>query len=681
MRRRRSAATRCRPSSNRLRRPQEFKTVEELLLAGQRADQFHSPTLEPDPFWQEALRRDPGDARVNTAYGIVKLKRMQFAEAERHFRAAIARLEFPHTTPKDAEPYYYLGLALKAQGRRDEAYDAFFKATWNGEWKAPAYFELAQIASGRGDFAAARDHVERSLAHNAFNQRAQNLLLAIAGTRRLRRCRRSRTVPGDGSDGRDDTRGARAGWRRGRGPRRSRPLLRDHPRAGLETAVDYIDAGLRGDAASVLDRLVAAGGGHAARRSPGALLPCLRRRPGGRSAHGLPTAAGLPRRSRWTTRSPSRRRRFPSSSARWRRTRGTRARRTSSATCSSTRSLIAAVALWERAVELQPDFTVALRNLALAYAAPRDQGRVQRAVAMLERAVATGGSTPVHYFELDQLYESSGTPVANAAGDDGIAQERDPGARRLDGELRRPADVLRDAPTPQSRCCAAASSTSGKAARASTPATPGPTPTSRAGGSSWPPAATGRPWPTSRPRWISPRTCAPNAARARADARRRWPTGPASRSRRLGRTAGGPRRLAGGGRRRDSRSPGGAAPTPPWNAPFSRYYQAVALRRLGDTATRADDRVCARCSRAAARRSPKRQRTSTTSRPSASGVRSAAVVADAHFVVGLGQARPGGDGRRAGGLPRRRSRRAPTTSAPRWRSARGRRSAAVPAEC
>jgi hypothetical protein len=85
--------------------PADIATVEQLLLAGQRAEQFHSPTLDPDPFWREALRRDPGDARVNTAYGIVKLKRMQFAEAERHLRAALARLEFPHTTPKDAEPY------------------------------------------------------------------------------------------------------------------------------------------------------------------------------------------------------------------------------------------------------------------------------------------------------------------------------------------------------------------------------------------------------------------------------------------------------------------------------------------------------------------------------------------------------------------------------------------------
>jgi hypothetical protein len=46
--------------------PGNLKTVEELYLAGQRIEQFHDPGREPEPYWEEALRRDPGDARVNT---------------------------------------------------------------------------------------------------------------------------------------------------------------------------------------------------------------------------------------------------------------------------------------------------------------------------------------------------------------------------------------------------------------------------------------------------------------------------------------------------------------------------------------------------------------------------------------------------------------------------------------
>jgi hypothetical protein len=55
--------------------PGEVKTVEELYLTGMRIEQFHSPTLDPDPYWDEALRRDPGDVRTNAAVGLNALKR------------------------------------------------------------------------------------------------------------------------------------------------------------------------------------------------------------------------------------------------------------------------------------------------------------------------------------------------------------------------------------------------------------------------------------------------------------------------------------------------------------------------------------------------------------------------------------------------------------------------------
>src|SRR5690606_31354061 len=111
--------------------PEKIKTVEELYLAGLRIEQFHNPNLDPDPYWEEALRRDPGDTRVNTALGINHFKKARFAEAEKLFRKALERLTDKYTTPKDGEATYYLGAALQAQGRFDEAYDALYKATWS----------------------------------------------------------------------------------------------------------------------------------------------------------------------------------------------------------------------------------------------------------------------------------------------------------------------------------------------------------------------------------------------------------------------------------------------------------------------------------------------------------------------------------------------------------------------
>ena len=77
------------------------------------------------------------------------------------------------------EPFYYLGVALKGQGRYDEAYTAFYKATWKEEWKSPGYFSLAEIATMKGEFAAVMNFINRSLDANAYNVRAYALKSAI----------------------------------------------------------------------------------------------------------------------------------------------------------------------------------------------------------------------------------------------------------------------------------------------------------------------------------------------------------------------------------------------------------------------------------------------------------------------------------------------------------------------
>ena len=64
--------------------PKDIKTVEELYLAGLRLQQFHSPAREPYPYYEEALRRDPGDYRSNVALGILYCERAMYAEAEKH---------------------------------------------------------------------------------------------------------------------------------------------------------------------------------------------------------------------------------------------------------------------------------------------------------------------------------------------------------------------------------------------------------------------------------------------------------------------------------------------------------------------------------------------------------------------------------------------------------------------
>jgi tetratricopeptide (TPR) repeat protein len=159
--------------------PKEIKTVEELYLTGLRLEQFHNSVLEPYPYYEEALRRDPGDYRVNTALGILYCKRGLFKEAEERLRVALERVTKNYTTPKDGEAYYYLMVALKFQGKYDEAYDIGYKATWYSAWNTAAHYSLAEIACIMGRYPEALEHVDSALATNVMCTKALNLRAAI----------------------------------------------------------------------------------------------------------------------------------------------------------------------------------------------------------------------------------------------------------------------------------------------------------------------------------------------------------------------------------------------------------------------------------------------------------------------------------------------------------------------
>jgi len=159
--------------------PKEIVSNDELYITGLHLEQYRHATCYPEPYWEEALERDPLDSRCNTALGLLKLKRGQFSEAETHFRRAIERLTRRNPNPAEGDAYYYLGLALQYQKRLEEAYAAFYKATWNYAWQSAAYYHLAQVDCQRLEFERALQHLDRSLKTNADNLKVRNLRAAL----------------------------------------------------------------------------------------------------------------------------------------------------------------------------------------------------------------------------------------------------------------------------------------------------------------------------------------------------------------------------------------------------------------------------------------------------------------------------------------------------------------------
>jgi tetratricopeptide (TPR) repeat protein len=157
--------------------PAEIASIEELYLTGLHLYQYRHATRLPELYWAEALKRDPNDSRSNNALGLWHLRRGEFAAAKERFSRSISRLTQLNPNPYDGEPYYNLGITERFQGNDKLAYDALYKATWNAAWRAAAYFALAEIDATRGDWRTAHDHLKRSLAADADNLAARNLLV------------------------------------------------------------------------------------------------------------------------------------------------------------------------------------------------------------------------------------------------------------------------------------------------------------------------------------------------------------------------------------------------------------------------------------------------------------------------------------------------------------------------
>ncbi len=159
--------------------PQDTKTNEDLYLYGLHLEQYRHATYLPEDYYKEGLRRDPTDARINNAYGLLLMRRGCFLQAKEHFEAAIKKLTRSNPNPYDSEPYYNLGVCLRFLGEPEAAYDSFYKATWSNAQQESAFYQMASIRAGSGNLIMALEHVERGLIKNTHNMKARMLKTAL----------------------------------------------------------------------------------------------------------------------------------------------------------------------------------------------------------------------------------------------------------------------------------------------------------------------------------------------------------------------------------------------------------------------------------------------------------------------------------------------------------------------
>ena len=159
--------------------PEKLGTAEELFLAGQHLEQYRHATFRPEDYYLEGLRRDPTDLRLNNAYGLLLLRAGQAEESEAYFRAAVRKQTWRNPNPYAGEAYFNLGLALEAEGRNAEAFDAFFKAVWSGETAGAAWYHLACLSVRQGNLPQALQYADESLLRGWHDMRTRSLKASV----------------------------------------------------------------------------------------------------------------------------------------------------------------------------------------------------------------------------------------------------------------------------------------------------------------------------------------------------------------------------------------------------------------------------------------------------------------------------------------------------------------------
>jgi tetratricopeptide (TPR) repeat protein len=153
--------------------PKDIASADELFITAEHLDQYRHPTRMPESYLDELLKRDPEDSRAHTLYGRRLIYRGLLKEAEAHLVRAVRRLTHRHPNPYTGEALYFLGLSRELQGKLDAAYPCYYKATWNGAFRAAGYCRLAAIDARRGDWAKSKEHAAESLVSDARNEKAK----------------------------------------------------------------------------------------------------------------------------------------------------------------------------------------------------------------------------------------------------------------------------------------------------------------------------------------------------------------------------------------------------------------------------------------------------------------------------------------------------------------------------
>ena len=387
--------------------PEQIKTNEQLLLTGQHIEQYRHATYIATDYYEEALRRDPNDIRCLNAMGLWYIRKGRLNKAEGYLRKAVKLSMKRNPQPYDGEPLYNLAICLKYQSLsnafndserenlRKEAYNLFWKVTWNKAWADAGYFEAAKISVMEERLDDAWEELRRCLNNNAHNQKA--LALKATVLRLMGKKAEVKNVCEDSLT--TDLFNYGCLYELGEYDR-MKTLMHGMPNNYQELALDYAAARLSDDVEKILEMSIEAG---AATPMTYYYLYYF----GNRNAKYLEKAEKadsaycFPNRIEDIIALEAAIKDAPNAS---------KAHYYLGCLYYDKRQYDVATEHWEKSREENPAFPTVWRNLALAYF--NKQHNAAKALECMEKAFALNDNDARIYMELDQLYKRLGRPHA-----------------------------------------------------------------------------------------------------------------------------------------------------------------------------------------------------------------------------------------------------------------------------
>jgi len=390
--------------------PEEVETIEELYLIGKRIEQFYNPRMNPMDYYQEALKRDPGDIRTNIAVGTIMLKNGDYAKAHKHFHTAITRLTKDYTRPMDCEALYLHGLTLKAMKLYEAAIDTLYRATWDYAFHSAAYYELAGISVMKNDLEKAMTEINESLITNARNNSAVCLKAGIL--RKMGKYEKALntlapllkrdpldfranneyylTLKESGDQAKADEKRT---W--------LKEKMRDHHINYLEMAVEYLNDGMPEEAEDILSRY----------EGDYPMVPYylgyLADKRGDKTAADRYFKKGSTLSVDYCF--PFRLKTIDVLKTALNYNPGDGKAYYYLGNILYEKQPDKAISYWEESVKHSPDLAIAYRNLGWGYFKHKGDG--YKAIEAYEKALEINEDDPLYYVELDELYEMSNTPI------------------------------------------------------------------------------------------------------------------------------------------------------------------------------------------------------------------------------------------------------------------------------